>query len=959
MIRIAVGGLESSRGHLYGVVQALDGERTIFADRIALDRAKDRRQFAEEVHGLAPDADVAAIERELMGVLDRATAEAGAAEAGLAGLIDILSGSKQSDLLVKLAEDADLFHTAENELFATVPVDGHRETWPLDARSFKDWLRGRYYTQHQSAPADHAVRDALGVIRSRAQFDSPERPVHVRIAGLGGAIYLDLGDKLWRAVEITPGDWRVISDPPVRFRRPRGLLALPEPTRGGSLDVLRRFVNVRDADWRLLLCWLLATLRDRGPYVILLIFGQQGSAKSTTMRVLRALVDPNRSPIRSKPRDEDALLIAARSGAIVALDNVSYLSDEMSDALCRLATGGGIGKRQLYTDADEVLLDAMRAVMLNGIEELARRADLADRGLSLELPPIPKRRRRDERQFWRDFEVARPGILGALLDAVVVALAREPEIQLDELPRMADFAVWSVAAAPALGWTAEDFLNSYTANMRDRDQTVLDDSPLTRFLADLVDEQGEWTGTMSELLEELRDRADDRALKDKRWPKDATRLSGTLRRLAPSLHAAGIGIKMFKAEDKTRTRMVQLWRIPDLDPPEPDDAESATSTDNPASTASTASAASNGTGDQIGNTAGSADARPSPQRPQASNRVSAPSTSAATDAALGAVRTLATDASVHPLPDKADAADATDAEIHVSSAQRGEEVIGHESVGAGAGAAGTSGRLGVGAAAASPVPGDRLDEADTARQHRVPGTGPAAGPAEGESGPRDVARGDRDATLQHRVLSEVSEARRVVLDLLTASVLGLDTETTGLDPRTHRVRLVQIAAPDGSVYVFDLFRIDAGVLAPLFDPTTGPVLVGHNLGFDLGFLAEAGLPVPNGARLFDTMLAAHLLEDGADRFPTGHFSLASVAERYLGDDARQVAPGLRLVGAALRRADRVRGAATRPSCRGCTPSWRSVSRPRAWSASPAWRCGRCRRWSGWSGPARRSTPRAG
>jgi len=144
MIKIAVGGLESSRGHLYGIVQASDGERTIFADRLALDRAKDRRQFAEEVQRLAPSVDVDAIERELLGIVDRAAAEAGAAEAGLGGLMEMLTGAKQADMLVQLADEAELFHAAESDLYGTVPIDGHRETWALDSRPFKDWLRGRY-----------------------------------------------------------------------------------------------------------------------------------------------------------------------------------------------------------------------------------------------------------------------------------------------------------------------------------------------------------------------------------------------------------------------------------------------------------------------------------------------------------------------------------------------------------------------------------------------------------------------------------------------------------------------------------------------------------------------------------------------------------------------------------------------------------------------------------------------
>lgn len=119
--------------------------------------------------------------------------------------------------------------------------------------------------------------------------------------------------------------------------------------------------------------------------------------------------------------------------------------------------------------------------------------------------------------------------------------------------------------------------------------------------------------------------------------------------------------------------------------------------------------------------------------------------------------------------------------------------------------------------------------------------------------------------------------------LQAAEVVGLDTETTGLDPRGDRVRLVQFAVPDGLVYIVDLDLVDVRGLAPLFASLDGPIIVGHNLKFDLQFLAEAGLPVPNGPRLLDTMIVAHLLEDGAGHFPKGHFGLAAVAERYIGE----------------------------------------------------------------------------
>src|SRR5262249_40554732 len=160
------------------------------------------------------------------------------------------------------------------------------------------------------------------------------------IAGNDGCIYLDLADSKWRAVEIDAAGWRLVSHPAAWFRRPRGMLALPSPQAGGRLEELRQFVNVAsEEDWCLLVAWLIQALRPSGPYPILCHHGEQGSAKSTSARVVRSLVDPNSAPLRSTPRDERDLIIAASNGWVVAYDNLSHMSDWLSDALCRLATG--------------------------------------------------------------------------------------------------------------------------------------------------------------------------------------------------------------------------------------------------------------------------------------------------------------------------------------------------------------------------------------------------------------------------------------------------------------------------------------------------------------------------------------------------------------------------------------------------------------------------------------------
>src|SRR5262249_15940131 len=236
-------------------------------------------------------------------------------------------------------------------------------------------------------------------------FDAPERKVYIRIGGLDGRIYLDLGDETWRVVEIDATGWRVIDDPRVRFRRTAGMQPLPVPVTGGSIDMLRDFLTVRpNDDFVLAVAWTLACLRNCGPYPVLVLSGEQGSAKSTFSAILRALLDPNPAPLRALPREDRDLFIAATNGHVLAFDNVSGLPGWISDTLCRLPTGGGFALRQLYSDQDEILFNAERPIILNGIEDFVTRPDLADRAVLLALEPIPEQQRQPESELWRTFE---------------------------------------------------------------------------------------------------------------------------------------------------------------------------------------------------------------------------------------------------------------------------------------------------------------------------------------------------------------------------------------------------------------------------------------------------------------------------------------------------------------------------------------------------------------------------
>ena len=466
----------------------------------------------------------------------------------------------QATLLVELAErhEVELFRidADDSEAYASIVVRGHRETHRLGTQRLKDWLCRLFYDEHEKAPNSQALNDANNVLRGRALFEGKSLPVHRRLAGDDSEIWLDLANDEWQHVKITADGWQIvgnvtlskggkaITDSTPRFIRPRGLKPLPTPEAGCHISELRRFVNVRDdADWLLIVAWLVATFRPRGPYPILAVNGEQGSAKTTTCRMLRKLVDPNRADLRSEPRDERDLMIAASNAWLVGFDNFSRVPPWLSDALCRLATGGGFATRELYSDGEEKLFDAMRPVLLNGIPDLATRPDLLDRSITVTLPTIAEDRRRPESELWEEFEKARARLLGAILDCVSCAIRKLPEVNLPTLPRMADFAEWATAAEPAFGVTSQTFLGAYSGNQESANELAIESSPIAAPLLEILEPKSHWRGTASALLENLEDVADDAVTRRKDWPKRANILSGHLRRIAPNLRKMGVQIE--------------------------------------------------------------------------------------------------------------------------------------------------------------------------------------------------------------------------------------------------------------------------------------------------------------------------------------------------------------------------------------------------------------------------------
>ena len=472
-----------------------------------------------------------------------------------------------AEVLAAIAEEAELFHTPGGEGYASVPVRGHTENWPVRSKEFRLWLAHRFFQKQRRAPSTSLLLETLHQTEARAQFGAPEEEVFLRVSANGRRLSIDLCDGEWRALEVSAGGYRVVERPAVKFRRAPGMLAFPSPQTEGSLEDLRPFLNLcsspgAEDDWYLLLAWLSASLRPRGPYPLLILSGEPGTAKSTTARVLRKLIDPNSVPLRRPPRDERDLMISANNSRLVCLDNLSRINPRLSDSLCCLSTGGGFATRRLFSDAQEALFVAQRPVLLTGIDDLAERGDLLDRSLILTLPPVPERSRIAEAKLWGDFEKGYSKLFGSVLDLLSASMRKLPRVKLRKSPRMADFARWGVAVERALGWPKGSFLSAYQRNLELANDQAIHSQSVGPAILQFVSSQAasRWTGTCGELLEGLARYAGEGERRDRQWPRSPQQLGRLLRRLGVNFRRAGFEVRFWR-EGKLSSRVISIRKV--------------------------------------------------------------------------------------------------------------------------------------------------------------------------------------------------------------------------------------------------------------------------------------------------------------------------------------------------------------------------------------------------------------
>lgn len=453
---------------------------------------------------------------------------------------------RQRDQLFEEFGDLALWHDPSGEPFITLEINGHKENWPIKSPPVERFVAWRHYQKTNSVLSASALADFLRVAQAKAVSEGRMHATFMRFGQHGGDLYYDRGAPDWGAIRITPDGWHEVPEAPCKFVRSKSMLEAPVPVGGAAsaTATLRRFLPADDAAATLCIAWNVAAMRPTGPYPILLVGGEQGAGKSVFLRLMRTILDPSIAPIRSMPKEERDLVVAAFNSPVLAFDNVSGFASWQSDALCRMATGGAFGTRELYNDRSENLVEFIRPLIINGIGDIHGRPDLADRGLSINLPAIDEKERRTEREMLAEFNAAWPEILGGLLDIASMALRRLPGIKLKGAPRLADFCEWILAAAPAMDVEPEEFLAIYSDNRRGVAEMAFSNDPFAVALFDYVQNYHPSGLSMepNELFTALNAAVGEEVRRFAGWPKNVAGFGTRIRRIGPLLRAKGLAL---------------------------------------------------------------------------------------------------------------------------------------------------------------------------------------------------------------------------------------------------------------------------------------------------------------------------------------------------------------------------------------------------------------------------------
>ena len=484
-----------------------------------------------------------------------------------------ISKSEELTRLLACADQLSIFRNPDGAPYALLPGDLLNQWDAADLRSpdFDSFLLDDYHDKFGEFPSAIQIGAARRLLDRRiARRPTPTLPVSCRVARGNAERWREPGDpQIYRetlaldlgrpnpgaedlVLEIDADGWSVNNASSFYFLRHRGYRHIPAPEPAGdeALRELKAILRADDAGFHRILAWLLAAMRPKGPYPILVLQGETGSGKTRAATILRSLLDPAAVPFQCLPANPNQLLAQARQTWIQAYDHVTAMPKEISSTLCRLSAGAAFNLPAGPKESP-IAVNLARPILLTVPTDAKGaswrpRPDLLDRTLTATLTALTAQDRRPQSEIEERFEKIRPQILGALAQAASRAMQREKEVRLTACPRNASAAIWAIAAFPQIQPALEE-----------RNEFALPKDPLIDKVVTLMAAQPAWQGTATKLALDLD------------LPVAANHLSRKLKEVTEILQAQGIGIVFPRRGNKGQTIRITKSTSPAI-LPEPD-----------------------------------------------------------------------------------------------------------------------------------------------------------------------------------------------------------------------------------------------------------------------------------------------------------------------------------------------------------------------------------------------------
>lgn len=458
----------------------------------------------------------------------------------------------QEEIILDIVKELEIYKADMDDICAKIYINGQMKNLKVGSDTFRQWIILEYNKKTERIPSSENITKVVNLLKAKGMFLEPVK-IGQRCMAINDTIYYDLANSKGEVVKISKNGWEITTDSECIFDSNVMMKAQVRPIEYDSLNILDNYFRYKDENHLVLQKVALVSLFiDNIQRPICVLHGEKGSAKTSTMKLIRNIVDPSIVPTTSLPRNVDDLAVTLSNQYLICFDNIDRISNDISDLLCTAVTGGGYAKRKLYTDSEQQIMNFRKGIVLNGINVVATRSDLLDRSILMELDRIPANERMLENELNKMIEADMPKILGTIFTTISKAMNKYNSVQLDNLGRLADFTKWGYAIAEVSGIGGDVFLDAYLNNQNDSNHEAILSSPVGSSIMKLIKDKAKWEGTPTALLSELKNIAEEENINmnDNIWPKAPNALSRRLNEIKSNLQDIGINIQVVKGVER-------------------------------------------------------------------------------------------------------------------------------------------------------------------------------------------------------------------------------------------------------------------------------------------------------------------------------------------------------------------------------------------------------------------------